>query len=125
MPGLREKATADNKAILNDDKGFAWPITVTNPAEVSADLKGFSNDIALLIDPDTGEAVSGRTASVALHTADLTALGLPVGIMNPKSKPWIMEFDDINGNPGVFKVKKSFPDGTIGMIVCVVEVYKK
>lgn len=123
--GLRAKAAADNKAILNDDKGFAWPITVTNPAEVSADLKGFSNDISDLIDPDTGQAVSGRQASVALHIADLTVLGLPVGISAPSSKPWIMEFDDINGNPGVFKVKKSNPDNGIGMITCIVEVYKK
>ena len=126
-PGLRETARADAKAILEDgDIGFGWPITVTDPAEISADLIGFSNDISELIDPDTGQAISGRLASVALSIDSLTekGLGLPKGISDSSSKPWLMAFDDINGNPFVFKVHKSNPDRALGIVTCTLEIYK-
>lgn len=126
MPGLRELAEADLGNILNDDTyGFGWSITVTDPAGASAVLKGFSNDISQLIDPDTGQAVSGRLATVAIRIADLVTagLGLPVSIVELASKPWVIEFNDINGNSYKFKVNESNPDRAIGMVVCLLELY--
>lgn len=124
---LRVQAEADAKAILEDGLlGFGWPITVTDPLGTAGSLTGFSNDIAELIDPDTGQAVSGRLATVALSISSLTdaGLGLPVGIADSTSKPWLMAFDDINGNPFVFKVQKSNPDRALGIITCILEIYK-
>lgn len=125
--GLREIAEQDLGTILEDrDRGFGWPITVKSPAAVSAPLTGFSNDIAQLIDPDTGQAVSGRLATVAIRISSLTAAGLslPYGIVNTASKPWLITFDDINGNSYTFKVQESNPDRAIGMVVCILEAYK-
>ncbi len=123
---LRTTAEADLGKILEDEKGFTWDITVTNPAGLTKPLKGFSNDIAQIIDPDTGIAVSGRLASVAIRIALLTAAGLtlPVGIADAASKPWIVEFNDINGNPYKFKVSQSDPDRALGLVVCLLELYK-
>lgn len=125
--GLRETAELDLGAILEDGVvGFGWPITVTNPAEVSASLTGFSNDISQLVDPDTGQVVSGRLASVALRLSSLTTagLGLPTGVSDAAVKPWIVAFDDINGAPYTFKVLSADPDRTIGMVVCLLEAYE-
>jgi hypothetical protein len=124
--GLRVQANTDMTKFLNSDAGFAWPITVIDPSGTVANLKGFTTDIGQLIDPDTGVAVSGRFASVALSISDLTAAGLalPEGISDSSSKPWQIAFDDINGNPFTFKVQSSQPDRAIGIVTCVVEFYE-
>lgn len=125
--GLREQAAQDLGAILEDSAyGFGWDITVKDPDGVSADLTGFSNDISSIIDPDTGLAVSGRSASVALRVSSLclAGLGLPVGITDAKLKPWVILFKDISLNAFKFKVQQSNPDRTLGMVVCLLELYK-
>ena len=124
---LREQAEADLDIILEDDiNGFGWPITITNPAGMSDSLVGFSSDISQLIDPETGQAVSGRLASVALRIKSLVLAGfteLPRNIPDTTSKPWLIQFDDINGNAFTFKVSDSNPDRAMGLIVCILEAY--
>ena len=125
--GLRAIAENDLKLILEDAQyGFGWPITVTNPLEVVAELVGFSDDIAQIIDPDTGQAVSGRLASVVLRlsTLEQVGIGIPQGIADLGSKPWIVRFDDINGNAFTFKVSQSNPDRALGVVVCLLELYR-
>jgi hypothetical protein len=122
---LREQASVDNAIIVEDPDGFGWPITVTSPEGVSAALMGLSSDVSLVIDPETGQAVSGRTASVALRVASLTAAGLamPTNVPESSSYPWLVVFDDINGNSHTFKVSSSRPDRAFGLVVCLLEAY--
>ncbi len=126
--GLRATAEADLGTILEDSvTGFGFPITVTSPGGTNETLTGFSDDISQLIDPDTGQAVSGRLASVALRISTINTKfpgeGLPRNIADATLKPWIIEFNDINGNPGKFKVSESNPDRALGMLICILEVY--
>jgi hypothetical protein len=124
---LRQQAEADLAFILEDSTtGFGWPITVTDPNGSSRPLTGSSNDIAQVVDPETGQVVSGRSASIALRVASLFEAGfnsLPVGISDRNSKPWLVAFDDINGNPHTFKVIQSNPDRTLGLVTCILEAY--
>lgn len=122
---LRAQAEADLAFIVEDPAGFGWAITVTNPAGTSQALTGLSNDIAQAIDPETGQAVSGRTASVALRIATLetVGLGLPTAVASKSSKPWLVTFDDINGAAHTFKVSEVLPDRAIGVVVCMLQVY--
>ena len=125
--GLREIAEADAGTILNDGAyGFGWPILLTNPAGQEAPLTGFSDDIAQVIDPDTGQAVSGRLASAVFHIADIynCDFELPKGTRDTTTKPWLVKFDDINGKAYVFKVQQSNPDRALGIVVCLLEFYK-
>lgn len=125
--GLREQAEKDLGAILEDGvTGFGWPITITDPAGTVGTLTGFSDDIAQIVDPDTGQAVSGRLASVALRMSSLMleGLGLPKGIADTGSKPWVIQFDDIGGTPYKFKVSQSNPDRALGLVVCLLELYE-
>src|SRR5687768_14346978 len=97
--GLRQQAAADLKSILENEDDFGWPITVTNPVGVSADLVGMSTDISEVLDPGLGIPVSGRLASVAIASESLTAagLGLPNNVSDESSKPWLVRFNDIGG----------------------------
>ena len=124
---LRAVAEADLAKIMeNDTTGFGWPITVTDPDGNTAALTGLSDDISQIIDPDTGQAVSGRLASVAIRIGLLTekGLGLPKGISDASLKPWLVAFDDINGTPYQFKVAQSNPDRAAGRVTCLLESYE-
>lgn len=126
--GLREIAEQDLGTIMEDGvTGFGWPITLTAPDGTVGLLTGFSDDIAQVIDPDTGQAVSGRLASVALRIthieAKLPGKGLPVGVADAAIKPWLAAFDDINGTPYTFKVAQSNPDRVIGLVTLLLEIY--
>jgi len=124
--GLREQAEADLGLILEDkDRGFGYDIILTDPSGTVRPLTGFSVDISQIIDPDTGIAVSGRLASVAIRTSTIIAAGLtlPRGIADAGIKPWIVQFNDINGNPFTFKVSQSNPDRALGLITLMLELY--
>ena len=123
---LRVLAESDLGLILEDGAtGFGWPITLTNPAGATFAGIGFSDDIAQVIDPDTGELVSGRLASAAIRISTLYAAGfeLPRAIADSDIKPWLVAFDDINGLPYTFKVRQSNPDRALGLITLVLEAY--
>jgi len=125
---FREIAENDLSFTLEDnDFGFGWPINVTDPDGLSADVFGQQNDIAFQIDPQTGESVSGRIVEIVLRIKTLTDAGfasLPKQQADKTKKPWIFVFDDVSGNSGTFTVKESHPDQTLGLIFCQLEVYK-
>lgn len=123
---LRTLAEQDLGAILEDSAyGFGWSITLTDPDGLTDTLTGFSDDISQVIDPDTGQLVSGRLASVALRISSLIAAGftLPRNVSDNTLKPWVVTFNDINGTAHTFKVRQSDPDRALGMVVCILEGY--
>lgn len=125
--GLRQTAETDLAAIIEDsDRGFGWPIVVVDPAGNSAALVGLSRDISQVIDPDTGQVISGRFATVTLRMSSISASGLvgfPRGIQDETAKPWTVTFNDINGVSYTFKVIQGDPDRTIGFVTCILEFY--
>lgn len=125
---LRQQAAADLLGILEDTAaGFGWPIVVRNPAGTEHAMTGFSADISQTIDPQTGVAVAGRVASVALPIARLLAadLGVPRNVAPNDRKPWVVAFDDIHGRPHRFKVQSARPDLSAGIVVCTLELYRE
>ena len=125
--GLRAQAEADARVILNDSAGgFGWAVSVTDPSGTTAELVGFSDDIAQTIDPETGLFVTGRVVSVALSIADLTAagIGIPEAIPDSSVRPYLVEFLDLEGNTQLFKVSRSVPDRGIGVVLLYLEAYQ-
>lgn len=125
--GLREEAEAVLIETMEDPDMFGWSITVTEPSGFSADLYGLSTDISQMIDPDTGEVITGRSASVALRMSSISSAGFtgfPKNISDTTSKPWTVAFDDILGSPHTFKVRESNRDRAMGVIVCILESYR-
>lgn len=124
---LRELAERHLGAILEDTAfGFGWPVTLVSPDGIkSFGLIGFSTDISQVLDPDTGQLVNGRQASVTLRISSLFAQGftLPKGVAEQSSKPWLVIFDDINGRTHTFKIRQVDPDRALGVVVCFLEAY--
>ena len=95
---LRELAEADLAITLENPDDFGWPISITDPTgSTSSGLFGQSGDIHQVIDPDTGQAVSGRLAHVSLRISSvLTQLGaLPKAINDATKRPWLVVFEDL------------------------------
>ena len=122
--GLRTQIEADLAESMEDEDDFGWPVTIVAPDGVSQSLIGLSTDIAQIIDPDTGMVISGRMASIALRISTLIFATLPEGVADQTSKPWLVWFEDVNGNPYTFKVKESNPDRAMGIVVCILELYQ-
>lgn len=120
--GLRQLAALDAKRILEDStSGFGWPFVLTSPAGVSTALTGFTSDVSVTIDPDTGQAVAGRKASVAVSLASLPAM--PAAVADELMKPWLVTFADIQGVTATWKVTEVLPDRAVGIVVLLLESY--
>ena len=117
--GLRAQAALDAKAILEAADDLGWPLTLTSPAGVATNLVGFTTDVGQTIDPDTGQAVAGRRASVALAMSSLPAM--PAAVADDEAKPWLVTFSDVAGTPGSWKVIEVLPDRAVGVVVLLLE----
>jgi hypothetical protein len=121
--GLRATAAADAKAILEDSSsGFGWSLLVTSPAGTEWELIGFATDIGQTIDPDTGQAVAGRRASVAVHMASLPVV--PELQSMAAAKPWRVSFENEAGAAQVWKIIEVLPDHAMGVMVFLLEAYR-
>jgi hypothetical protein len=124
---LFRQAAADNQAILGDTAaGFSWPITVTDPNGRIEVVPGWPNDVHLTIDPQTGQAVGGRTIEVAFNREALAAAGfeLPHGEADETKRPWILEFEDARGNSNRFAIAETWPDSWLPIVRCRLEFYR-
>lgn len=123
-----EISQVDKAFTLNDEVyGFGSTITLTDPDLLTADVIGRSNDISFAIDPNTGEAVSGRTATIAIDMNELLDKGftsLPAAQTDKTKKPWIIVFNDQQGNSYTFTVLEGNPDRTLGVVLCTLQFYK-
>ena len=125
---LRLQAESDLAQTLEATLDFGWPVVVTDPSGNSGNLNCQTGDIGLTVDPDTGLPISGRLAHCSMRISTLVSEGftdLPKGISNTNLKPWLVTFDDINGNTFSYKVKQSMPDRTIGIVTCILEHWKE
>lgn len=112
--------------LIAENETDGWPMTITAPDETTAAVTGLSFDISLVFDPETGQAVNGRSATVTLRRSTVLALGKgePVNVTDTTKKPWLITVDDVNGQSGVFKVARCDPDRTLGWFTLFLEVYE-
>lgn len=121
---LRAVAQRDSQRILNGDASIM--LTITDPAGLAGTLTGWSNDIGFAIDPETGLAVSGRYATIAISMLDLIekGLGIPTNISENDIDPWTVSLVNEHGEAFLFAVTAAQPDRTLGVVTCTLEVYK-
>ena len=126
---LRTIIEADLATVMESEQSVRWPITITDPSgnTHTEPLYAVINDISTLIDPETGQLVSGRTVSAAIRISSLKALGfgIPIQVSGSLSRPWLIEFKDMTGVSHVMKVMRGDPDLTFGIVNVYLGVYKR
>jgi hypothetical protein len=119
---LRQQAEADLAVTLTDPAAFGWPVTVKNPAGTTRQVYGQFGDIGMTLQPDTGQAVSGRKVYIALRIADLAGLGMPRAEGNPGARPWTISAANISGGGSILgRVVEAMPDRALGLIMLILE----
>jgi len=125
---LRTQAEADLASTLEASQDFGFPIVLTDPAgTVSSGLMACCGDIGASIDPDTGMPVSGRTALLTVRMSTLTAQGfttIPEGVQLATSSPWVVAFASVSSGTQLYKVKRSMPDRTLGLVTMHLEFWR-
>ena len=123
---LRQLAETQLATLVESQtQGFGHEVTLVDPDGVSEQVVGLNCDIAQSIDPTTGMIISGRTASITFRNSTMINLfgKLPVAITETINTPWTVVMNDINGVTGTFKICRTMPDRTIGIVVCFLENY--
>lgn len=125
---LIDRVQRDAQRIMNSERfGFSNSITLTEPNGTTHGLKGILQIIHNLIDPDTGQPVSGFLATVSLNALDLQAgsIDIPFGEMSTSARPWTVESVNVLGNTILTKVVRVAPDETNGNIVIDLGAYER
>lgn len=106
---------------MNSSKfGFSTDIVLIDPNGVEYPLKSILTVIHNLIDPDTGQPVSGYLATASINRLDLNALGitLPEGVSDELQRPWTVRETNIDGVVVTYKITRAAPDEANGNILC-------
>lgn len=111
---------------LEDPAGFGWPVVVTDPSGASGTLFAQAGRVGLMIDPETGVAVTGQVAHAVIRQSSLAAagLGVPKGISDGAGKPWLVRFADVDGAARTYKVQEAQRDDHLGVVKCILEAYR-
>ena len=122
---LRSNAELDLAVILEEPDCGGEPIILINPAGDAEAFVAQTGDIAQVIDPETGQALTGRLAHVSIRISSILAKGfaLPRGIPQESSKQWLVVFLDHQDAVYRFAVQQSNPDRTLGIVTCLLEFY--
>lgn len=118
---LLQRLQKDSQRIMNSSKfGFSTDIVLIDPDDVEYPLKSIVTVIHNLIDPDTGQPVSGYLATASINRLDLNELGvtLPEGVSDELERPWTIRYTNIDNVVITNKITRAAPDEANGNILC-------
>ena len=127
--GLNEIAADDFANFTSNTDEFGHEFVITAPdGTVIEGIKGYSTDISALIDPETGQMVAGRTASVSIAMRFFRNAGFgSIPTMEPKKnkKPWIFEWLAPNTSVYTFSVRDAIPDRKLDQTLFMLQSFKR
>lgn len=116
---LVEQAEADLSFTLEDvDNGFGVALQFRDSSKVIQTVNCQSTDIGYLIDPETGQAVIGRTAEAVGRITSFNSLNIPVPTKNTS-----LNFVT-GGVTYTAKVQENFIDRKLGLYKMTLEALK-
>lgn len=109
---------------INDE---GQDVTIIHPSGTENTFKCLANDIHLVIDPLTSEAITGRQSTISVSLTDLTTVGFEdIGAVSFSDlKPWVVKLADSVGVERTFKIMETYPDKTLGVSVLFLENYEE
>jgi hypothetical protein len=110
------------KDIIEYTQGdFSTLLKLTSTSGVVVNVSGLATKHHLGIDPSDGSPVNTNNIHVAISEKKLTELNYPtrnacgeVVMIGHK-----VEYSDSTGNIGTYRIQETYPDETLGLIVCI------
>ncbi len=124
MADLLTKAKEDLQRFSQAD--FSVEMTVENPNPVqSVTIRAFASSHHLSIDPETGLPVNVRNTHVSISEQVLIDAGYTVRDTNGEVNMinHFVTYTNSAGQSKKFKINQTFPDETLGLIVCILGDY--
>jgi len=120
---LIEQAERDLDFVLEDkDSGFGVTVVLIDPDQFQYTIIGQSTDIALMIDPDTGALVRGRTAEITLRLSSVLSACGTIPDKSEDGTGWILQYENINGDEWTFSIGSAEVDRKIGVVKFTLEL---
>jgi len=110
---LLDVARGDLPFLLSD---FSVAASIFSPEGEETQVQGLHRDTGEMLDPETGEMVSGRHVSLVIP---LPSVAIPHGVSERSKKPWKVVFEG-----KIFRIVQTRPDATIGALVVMLEEYR-
>ena len=120
-----EKAQADAKRILNN----LWKVSLTfqnRDKSQTAIITGAASSHRISIDPDTRMPVNANNTQVTICEQDLIDEGYTVrnAAGEVDLRRHYVKYTDSTGFEKTYTVDETWPDQTIGLIVCILGLYE-
>lgn len=120
-----EKAQADIKRIRTDPNGFTKSIFFSAPTLETATIFGMHSAIHMGTDTE-GQIVNSKKAHISISESALTDLGYPTRnaeqLINLKDHR--VSVVDSTGITKEYIISETFPDETVGLIVCFLKDFE-
>ena len=116
---LRGTVETGEDAYVVDSNGV---VVLHYSREEDFQQESVGTDIGQLVDPNTGQPVSGRLASIVFRLSSRVPVfgsRIPEGVPQNSARPWIIGY---GGNE--YDVRRSAPDRTIGVVMCICGVWR-
>jgi hypothetical protein len=110
MPNVRDLAAADLRLTLEDENGAGTPYTLIDKDGVEYPLVGTFDDIGLLIDPVSGEAIQGRAISATCRAQTILAASGKI-----PERGWKARVPGLDGKTITLFIQRNQYDRTIGL----------
>lgn len=110
MPNVRGLASADLRLTLEDENGAGTPYTLIDKDGAEYPLVGTFDDIGLLIDPISGEAIQGRTISATCRAETILAASGKI-----PERGWKARIVGLDGKAAMLFIQRNQYDRTIGL----------
>ena len=118
---LLDTARMDAKNIVQGE--FSSPCTITNPQRsVSVSLSALATKHHIIINPDTGQPVNAKNAHICLSETKLNELGYITRVNGDVSL--VGHFINVSDSTGIvkkYKISETWPNETLGLIVCILQ----
>lgn len=123
--GMIERAQADIKRIRTDPNGFTKSISFVAPTAETATIYGMAAIIHMGTNTE-GQTVNSKKSHISISESALTDLGYPTrnaeGLCDLKDHR--ISVVDSTGLSKDFIISETFPDETVGLIVCFLKDFE-
>ncbi|AUR94068.1 hypothetical protein NVP1191O_09 [Vibrio phage 1.191.O._10N.286.52.B4] len=118
---LLDRVRKDSTRIMNSERyGTGTDVVLTDSDGIEYPMKAIVAVVHNLVDPDTGQPVSGYLATASLNRDNIpeNKRSALEGVSDELQRPWTVRETNIDGVVVTYKITRAAPDEANGNILC-------